>query len=339
MDINFREIQYHNSIGHILANPIQSVIVHRLTKYYKLSLDRAFSKYFKSTGPDDLIALQKDRHFVYFNVNAPMTLLFLTVFNGTNFCFYVTQTKNGGGEIEVVSVKHRFHDSLFEGDTVFEGKLVTDDHGICHYLINDIVVYQRHTFSTDLRLKLQTIAKILETQFIDDPILDVACISLQDFVDYQYLESFVGDHLGSLPYRKHINGLIFRSIVDGGASNKVLNITGLNLPANGNIRPRIWNNEGGGELRTGSSVCFKLKKTKLPDIYELYLTDSNGLGHDVYHDIAGIPDLKTSRAVKKMFINGFHYITAVCKWDNTFSRWTPILRSSRKIPDMAIRKN
>lgn len=337
MDHNFTQIRYCNSVGYLLENfAMANTLIHRLTKYYKLDLDRAFSKYFKLAGPNDLSDLQKDRHFIYPNVVAPLTLLFLTTYQGINFCFYISRGKNEN--VEIVSVKHRFHPSLFEGDTVFEGKMIADQTGTYHYLINDIVVHRRHTFSEDLRIRLQTINRILETEFIEDPILDVAKISLQEFVDFQYLESLVTDHIPGLPYRQHIDGLIFRSIADGGASNKVMLFGGTHCPLpsgdRGSPSPQRshWTCQSIHTLPgdTTQSVCFKLKKTKLPDIYELYLTDSMG---DIYLDIAGIPDLKTSRAVKKMFPNGYHYINAICKWDTNFSRWTPILRSSRKNPD------
>lgn len=337
MDPNFKMVKFCNSVGYLLASDnARTALLNRLTKYYKLDLDRAFSKYFRIAGPDDLTALQKDRHFVYFNVVAPMTLLYLTVIDGTNHCFYISRSRSKNGQIEVISVKHRFHDSLFAGDTVFEGKMVKNQHQRWSYLINDIVVHQRHTFTTDLRTKLQTINKMLEQNYIADPILDAVEISLQDFVDYQYIESFATDYLADLAYRDSVDGLIFRSVADGGASNKIVPFKSLSTITTHLPPVKTCNQEvakiqlKGQSTISRNSICFKLKKTKVPDIYELYLTNGTT---DIYVDIAGIPDLKTSQTVKRMFTNGFHYVIAVCKWDPNFKRWTPFMRSSRKVPD------
>lgn len=331
MDNNFKEIKFYDGIGYQVTNStIVNNIVGRLVKYYKLEIDRAFSKYFKFADSEDIAALKKDRHLAYYNFSAQHTLLFLTNYNGINFCYYLDPKK-----MQLVSVKHRFCDSLYQNDTLFEGKFVKGTDG-WHFLISDLVIHEKHTYTADLTKKLQTINSILTRQFISDPVLDPVQISLQDFVDYQYLQSFTTQYKDTLPYREEITGIVFRCVISSNTRNIIILFkpgfhSNLRLPELGPTKATLEKLDPSKMGESHRNLCFKLKKTKTPDIYELFLTDGK---NDCFYDYAGIPDIKTSRSVKSMFPdNKYHYIIATCKWDPKFLRWEPYRRSTRKTPD------
>lgn len=331
MDSNFKETKFYDGIGYqVTNNTIVNNVIGRLTKYYKLEIDRAFSKYFKFADSEDILSLKRDRHLAYYNFSASHTLLFLTNYNGINFCYYIDPKK-----MQITSVKHRFCDSLYENDTLFEGKFVKGTDG-WHFLISDLVIHEKHTYTAELTQKLQTINSLLTHKFIADPVLDPVEISLQDFVDYSYLNSFATQYKDRLTYRAEITGVVFRSTIESNTRNVIVLFkpgfhTGLKLPEPGQVKTEMEKLDPDKLGESHRNVCFKLKKTKTPDIYELFLTDGK---NDCFYDYAGIPDIKTSRLVKTMFPDGkYHYIIATCRWDPKFLRWEPYRRSTRKIPD------
>lgn len=331
MDSNFLEVTYGNAHCHELINTnMANALINKLTKYYKLEVDRSYGKYFKFADKSDNHSLRSERHLCYFNVNEPQVLLYLTKFNGINFCFYI-DVKRG----KIFSVKHRFSDSLYESDTLFEGKVVTGKES--YYLISDIVIYQNRTQSTDLLTRLRLMNQIVNEMFVEDEILDPFKIRVQDFVDYQYLESFIVDYLPTLPYKKSVTGFIFRPLV--GAKNLIYLLRDFHNGVerkNQNVSPGpgakldfdpSFNNT------TRETVCFRVQKTKKPDVYELYLVSNASSDGLHYCGVASVPTMESSKEIKNMYQNHHHYVIANCKWDSINKRWQPYRKSSRKQPD------
>jgi len=336
MDNNFKDIKFCDGIGYQLTNStIITFILNKLTKYYKLEIDRAYSKYFKFCEASDINTLKKERYLAYYNFSAPLTLLFLTTYNGINFCFYIKkQAGSRVNEVDIISTKHRFSDVLYQNDTLFEGKLVKGVQG-WNFLINDLVIHEKHTYNVDFVQKLQTINDILLNKFIADPVLDVAHINLQDFVDYAYLSSFIGSYKSQQSYSNQITGIIFRSNSVSCNKNIIFpfntEIKELNLPEIGKNKPIVEKINPDKIRDSHRNICFKLKKTNLPDVYELYLTDGV---NDVFYDHAGVSSLETSRLIKSLFpAEKYHYIFVNCKWDPNFLKWEPYRRSTRKNAD------
>ena len=330
MDNNFKEIKFCNRYASLLTNnKMAASITKKLTRYYKVDLTRAYSKYFKFADTTDFKYLSRQPHLAYFNFKEQYSYLYLTIYNGINFCFYLTNN-------QIISVKHRFSDILFKQDTLFEGKLVKGKSNRHYFLVSDLIIHENHTFFTDLVRKLRVINTILMDQHQPDPVLDPCCIKLQDFVEYQYLESFIGKYLKKIDYRP--DGLIFRPVQAKDTKNMVF----LFKPRfHKNLRVPHIRAETRSDIKTYSidrqllpsetdKVCFKLKKTRKPDVYELYLTDGK---NDCYCDIAHVPDIGSSHQIRKLFPAKYHYIIASCKWNEPFKRWVPYRRSNRNKPD------
>ena len=333
MDNNFKEIKFCNSYGYQIANKkIVSYILNRLKRYYKIDITKAYSKYFKMADTHSYKSLLREQHHVYYNFNEPLTLLYLTQYNGINFCYYIDPKKE-----QIISVKHRFSDELYLNDTLFEGKIIQDKENNWHFLISDLVIHQRHTYFTDLLTKLRTLNQLIADNYCADVVLDPCKVSVQDFVSYQYLESFLTDYRESLIYSNAITGVIFRPDLANSTSNIVF-LFKKNFHQNLTIPTVKTTDDKTVELNVSCSaadthrknICFKLKKTNKPDIYELYLTNGKS---DCYCDIANVPDIKTSNLVKSLFPAKYHYIYVNCKWDERFKRWTPYCRSERKNSD------
>jgi len=329
MDKNFKEVKFGRGYGYRLTNQkMVDNVLNKLVKYYKIEVNRTNSKYFKFAEIDDYHRLRQQQHLAYFNIDKPHSFLYITTYNNTNYCLHI-EPDNG----KITSVKYRFADNLYCQDILFEGKIAGN-----YFLINDLVIQKNRTYTDDLKSKLRLMNDLIHNPEYhqDDPVLDNLKLIVQDFVPYQYLYSFCKDFWKTLPYKKYITGVVFRSINPGDAKNMIFSFKSgfhnkLNIPKVPfeKDQTKIINNINKNSTHR-DVVCFKLKKTNKPDIYHLYLTDGK---NDYYCDIADIPNMKVSHLVKSLFPPKYHFINVNCHWNPQFGRWQPFKRSFRKTPD------
>jgi len=149
----------------------------KLTKYYKLDLSNPYCKYFINAQSNDLKILKQQRHLCYYNIDVPFCYLYLTKYNGINLCVYI-EIVDSNTIPRMIAVKHRFDDHMYDQDTLFEGKMVYGNDNQWHYLISDLIIYNNHSYQSNLLEKLRVINNILFDNHRPDKILDPCCISL-----------------------------------------------------------------------------------------------------------------------------------------------------------------
>ncbi len=315
MNRNFKEIQYLNSIGHLLIKPEMK---NNILDSLDLNLSRSVDKYFCFMKQEDINELVDYEYLCTYHLKSRRIFLYLTIYSGINFTFYID---NG----ELISVKHRFSQELYEnGGTLFEGELALNK-----VLLSDILIWkgERTNNLTGLN-KLNLLNNIIDKDFIPDEILDVSNITVKDFVHYYQLESFWKDYKQTLSYKDKINGIIFRPI-DKLNRNIVLIEDKCELNIKKKYTQLIEKTNKRIDHNKYKLICFKMYKTKSPDVYNLFL--SNGK-NEVFYEFASIPTIRISKKIAKL-INYHKYLIVNCNFDNTFKRWMPIQKSSRRYPD------
>jgi hypothetical protein len=320
MDKNFQITNYGNAIGYIVKQEqMKNNIYGRLEKYYKLNLTKESDKYFSFMTDMDVNTFLKEKHWCCFSLKTTPVFLYLTEYAGILFCFYITKDK-------IISVKHNFSKELQKSDTVFECEIAEQQ-----LLISDILVYNGNdTRNMFFHEKLELINNIVDKQYIPDVVLDNYNIKTKDFVEYSQLESFWTKYRQKLDYKHLINGIIFRPIGES-TRNIVYN------PSKNNWKPicdiTVDPTKISKRINPNKNVCFKMYRTKKPDIYHLHLFDGS---NERYYDFASIPNKKISKLVMKYFDTGKYihrYIMVNCNYDKEFKRWIPFQKSSRKNPD------
>ena len=320
MNRNFKEVKYLDSVGHVvIQQQMKNNILKRLEEWYGLNLSQSCDKYFCFMNQDDINELLDYNYLCSYNIKSRKIFLYLTIYSGINFTFYIDKH-------EIISVKHRFSKDLYEKDTLFEGELVPG-----YTLLSDIIIYQGEKTAGKSGLeKIKLLNTTIDKKYVPDVILDVSKVVVKDFVHYSQLESFWEDYKKTLPYKNKINGLIFRP-TDKTTRNIVLNENKCNISvekAKKDIQQKITEKIDTNKFKT---VCFKMYKTKKPDVYQLFLLDKKNK-KELLYDIASIPDIITSKKIKKM-IGKHKYLMVNCKYDTLFKRWKPIRKSTRKNPD------
>jgi len=73
-----------------------------------------------------------------------------------------------------------------------------------------------------------------------------------------------------------------------------------------------------------NNIVFRILKTEMPDIYNLYFTNADN--NLVKHSIALVPNIKISRLLYDAFKTNPNSIamSAECKYSSVFEKWTPI---------------
>jgi hypothetical protein len=115
-----------------------------------------------------------------------------------------------------------------------------------------------------------------------------------------------------------------------GATQSVYDITSNSIITNTstNTITNSINTEPDAKL-DADQVVFKIIKTNMPDIYNLYSVEKS---QNIKHSIALIPTLNISRYLNTLFDSNpsklDHQI--ICRYSANFNRWVPITTTSNK---------
>ena len=96
MDKNFKRINFGRKKGNLLTNQrIVDFILDRLERYFKLSLFKPFNKVIKRLRDSNIPEITNFEYLVNYNINKPISYLYLTKYKGITFCYYIVgSTRN-----------------------------------------------------------------------------------------------------------------------------------------------------------------------------------------------------------------------------------------------------
>jgi hypothetical protein len=226
-------------------------------------------------------------------------------------------------------LKCQFSPSLYLG-TVFEGEVVDD-----HFLISDFLVYKdKAIVGHPLEKRLSLLLSIVShPNYKYDSFLDPFKICVKDFVEYTELESFINDHMNTLPYKSKISGMIFRP-VDTSNKNLIYNF-------NSSSKQQIQTEQSSSHVTkintdAHKEVKFLLFETGNPDDYCLKLLDQSG--HLTDYDYALVNDMKTSQYLQNTLDSISKTVKqsgvcVMCQYNNSFKKWKPIKIIDGTVPD------
>ena len=258
-------------------------------------------------------------HIVTLNLDLPRVYLFITKYKGSNRCIYFKDN-------EIIFDNHRFSEEMFHKDTLFIGYLYDRV-----YTVEDILISEGRPVNglglglgLGLDKRISLINSILDYAYVPDPVLESYQIIAKEYVEYEYLQSFYINHASKLPYSQYINGLRFCPLQTG---RQIIINRNTEIPTVvKKIKDKIGQYEGRHAIISEPSIeecVFHIKKTDKPDVYELYLFDSDKILR--YYDIACIPNKIISSKITKLFSHARISETSMnCTFNKDFKRWTPV---------------
>lgn len=322
-----------------LNKVVNDAIINRLSQYYGLTLFKPHLRNNVHLFKQDIIDYN---HIVHFNINLPLSYLFLTKNKHNNQCLLITNSV-------IYECFQRFKDYVYDQDILLVGYYYPNTK---QFLVLDLVISNNVIERSNIIERIQKCNMIMYYDYIYDPILSSFDISVLDYVEYNFIESLVNEHLPKLSYNNVVDGLVFVP-TDRSQDCIIINLKdnqnssdsqlmGINNNSTADNNPKCDVNlqltsqsSRNEELSiTDSPKCtsanFLVKSTELSDVYELYLRDSKFNLHK--YDTAGVPDATVSTYLRELFLDKNQHVMK-CVYNKDFKRWVPKNLSKRDYCD------
>lgn len=297
-------------------------------------------KYYNFLNKKNISNLKSENNFlVTLSTFGKKYILFLTNYNDKKYCIFI----NKKNESMILS-RFRFSPKLFTG-TLLDGEFVKDNNGKWIFFITDIAYYMGNNIITKpFNYRYNIIDNFLKNEYKEDTNISVCIIKKKEYFKYEYIKDLSTRYLESLDYK--CSGLFFKHI--NNFSNNYLYIF-LNCRSDKKILNRKdiikkidtdsdeKSTESSTESRTNSldilrkNCRFMIRKTNLPDIYELYC--GNGCKDYEKYSFACVPNFETSKYLRSLFSDDDlnNDIFVECKYNSNFKKWIPYKKIDNKI--------
>lgn len=292
------QIKFCNKKASTIDNNILLDVCKQLKFKYNFHFNKATYESLNRTNISNII---ENPYLVSFDIKGHDFILFLTTVRGKKYCLFIE--KKTENDIKIYSVKFRFDSDLYDG-TIFQGKLTMNNKECWIFIISDIYCERSNTLTNQsFSKRLNRISTILKTKYKYDDFMNVCHIQVKSFFLYHHVEMIKKE------------------------SKKKL----LFIPEYSNqTRYRYYLDESVKEVKNENKrdMVFEIRKTDLPDVYELWYYKNNKM---VKNSIATISTMKTSLFVRKLFESNKKQIYVLCKYRDTFNikGWIPYEESTK----------
>ena len=321
----------------VVEDSFKEEILDILQKNYYVSIK---DKNFYIINPRNIKYIEKNPHFLSVKSSGSLYYLFLTRIDQKNYCFFIDKkVKDGHKCPRIISVNYRFANELFE-NTLFDGELLRDRDENWLYIINNLVIH-KGTLLKDkhINYKINLVYDILSNQYQKDSHLEICPLYVKRLFANHEFSYMMKTYIPSLNYNPR--GIYFEGIRNlnnhpflfprGQKFDKPVEVkeaTLENIPKKKKIIRK--SKEGLGNRK---SLRFMVRKTDISDIYNLYC-----LKEDEIHKYGGahIPNLKTSKYMRKAFADGVDNITMNCEYNEEMEKWKPIEITTDPVDDLSL---
>ena len=280
---------------------IKDQIKNSLENYRINCLDRNY-KFLDSASID---YLKINKHLVTLSSFGKKYLLYITKINNKKYCFFICKKTNN-----IVSVRYRFKENIF-CNTLIDGELLKDNDNNWIFSIIDIIVYKGNYLDKhNLNERLDILSELVNNEYNKDTNFDIAELKIKKYFEYCHMNDLSNSYMNNLNYR--CSGFIFKNIL--------INEKYLLYIFQENRTKKTVNNDKIINNKINKSIpSFIIKKTELPDIYELYCSKENKL---FKYGIASINTLACSKFIRDI-IKENEDIYVKCSYNKLFNKWIP----------------
>ena len=339
MDLSFCSDGAHN----VVNSEAKEYIMNRLKKTHDIDINK---KYAYILNNKSIYFLEKTQHIMSIKSSGTNYYLYFTCINNINYCFFIDRKiKSGYTYPRIISVKYAFDDSIFQ-DTLLDGELVRDsnDNDAWIFLITDILVHKGKKLNCNIVNRFNLLYDMLTNDYNKNHDLDICPIIVKKLFLYKDYDELITKFIPSLPYKtngiyfnslntKHANQLyLFKNSKENNnpkyKSKSSFNTTNINNNTNNNVNSNYKDN-------TKTNIVLKIKQTEKSDIYDFYCKNRD---EEKNIGIACIPNLRTSKLVRAMFIKeeDKNNIYVNCKYNEKFKKYEPIsLAETKNLTDLS----
>lgn len=282
--------------------------------------------------------------------------LYLTRLNFVETCVFIDKKIQHGYFLPRMIISKLWFDSEIFNDTLLEGEMVRRKDGSWLFLVSDLLVDCGGTLTNfNLIRRLNRAYTILSSHWRKD-VMDVCSIQVKKYFKVTNVEDIICNFVTSLDYT--CRGIYFKPLFlkfrdillnfDDSLVKKVIR-TKYKESSNFLLLDTIKQDEQGAiatvttettvttitamnevtaQVRSDdksapSDAVFLVKKTSLPDVYELYKCAAD-VSRRVYLE-ACVPNLQTSKRLRAQFLSlgVTDSVPMVCVFHKKFKKWVP----------------
>jgi len=342
MDLSFCSDGAHN----VVNSEAKDYIINRLKNKHDIDITKKHAFILNSKS---IYFLEKTQHILSIKSSGTNYYLYFTNINNINYCFYIDRKiKSGYTYPRIISVKYSFDDTIFQ-DTLLDGELVRDinDNDSWIFLITDMLIHKGKKLDCNIINRFNTMYDMLTHDYNKNNELDICPLVVKKLFMYKEYDYLITKFIPSLPYKT--NGIYFNSLNTKHANQLYLFKNNNNThhqkkksyhkkQDNGNSEhgnSEHGNSEHGNSKKT--DIILQIKPTDKSDIYELYCSKRN----EPYNiGMACIPNLRTSKLIRKLTENTQSDIFVKCKYNEKFKKYEPLYKSeTNNLSDISIIKS
>lgn len=260
------------------------------------------------------------KHMVSYHMHGFNFIMFLTTIDGAPYnCLiskrelkcYLNQVKMH--EVKVYMFRMRFLKDHFYRDTIFDGKLIKTNDFKSRFMIYDTYYLCGQS--------VEQIPLMKKKGLVDKALGEMKANLTETNMQVEMVKLFTYEEVPHMVYecdiaQHNINGLVFIPEISGKWYIYVNDSEFENIKNGADA-------EGAAEEKPSTNDSqqeFIMKKTDIPDVYELYWNTANGLARE---GIAFIPNIVTSHHCRKLFKDkDMHKM--LCIKSLKFNKWIPI---------------
>ena len=286
--------------------------------------------------------LEKTQHIMSIKSSGTNYLLYFTNINNVNYCFFIDRKIAPGYTIpRIISTKFQFSDSIFS-DTLLDGELVKNNENRWMFLITDLLVFEGNKLEENIISRFNKLYSMLNDSYKINREFDICPLVVKRLFKYSDYDYLITQFIPSLSYKtkgiyfntlntKHANQLFLfpdekrQRNTPKGRYQKPRQDVEVNNSVNENNTFNTNNDNVNVNINTHSQgYVFKLCKTNMPEIYNLFVKD----GNDVVKldKPAYIHGIKNSRMIKKC-LNNSDSTYVYCSFNKKQSMWEPISKA------------
>ena len=288
-------------------------------------------------------------HLACLRSNGNPYYMYFTKYEDVPIIYFIDKKIHPGYQKPRIMLGRGLWDISLFNNTVFDGEMVKDKYHGWIYLINDLLAYKgRNLFNEPLPKRLELAIDILDTCLTLDPVIDCCRYQVKQYasVTQEGINALI-DLSKTLPYTTrgmyfypyvlkykpklvNFDDTLIKSVI-----RKVKDVPDFQdgttptfvIPTKIPDIVKTAANESFPVISTdnNSVEAYMLRKTELPDIYEVYGLNNNGIRGEKL-GTAVIPNMKVSKMMRSIFKDTTvaTYVKMTCEYKKDFNKWLPI---------------
>lgn len=286
-------------------------------------------------------------HLACLRSNGNPYYMYFTKYEDVPIIYFIDKKIHPGYQKPRIMLGRGLWDMSLFSNTLFDGEMVKDNYNGWVYLINDLLAYKgKHLVHEYLPKRLELAIELLDTCLVLDPVIDCCRYQVKTYasVTQEGVRALV-DLSKTLPYTSrgmyfvpytlkykprlvNFDESLIKSVV-----RKVKDVpdfqdgtTPIVVQPHNEDCDVVSVKEQMPVISTenNSDDAFMLRKTELPDIYEVYTCNNSTRGAKL--GTAVIPNMKVSKMMRAIFKDTTvaTYVKMSCEYKKDINKWLPI---------------